>query len=122
MTRYVDEYRRCWVEISVAGARQEMTLLALVDTGFDGWVCLPMPIAIQLGLELFGLQVVELGDGSEIEELVFRGEVIFNQKRRDVDITLTNSADALLGTGLLEDSVLTIDFIERTLEIVQKEE
>ncbi|MBC8248802.1 MAG: clan AA aspartic protease [Anaerolineales bacterium] len=122
MTRYVDEYRRCWVEISVAGARQEMTLLALVDTGFDGWVCLPMPIAIQLGLELFGLQVVELGDGSEIEELVFRGEVIFNQKRRDVDITLTNSADALLGTGLLEDSVLTIDFVERTVEIVQKEE
>lgn len=122
MTRYVDKYRRCWVEISVAGARQEMTLLALVDTGFDGWVCLPMPIAIQLGLELFGLQVVELGDGSEIEELVFRGEVIFNQKRRDVDITLTNSADALLGTGLLEDSVLTIDFVERTVEIVQKEE
>lgn len=106
----------------MAGARQEMTLLALVDTGFDGWVCLPTPIAIQLGLELFGLQVVELGDGSEIEELVFRGKVTFKQKRRNVDITLTNSADALLGTGLLEDSVLTIDFVERTMEIVQKEE
>jgi len=97
-----------------------MTLLALVDTGFDGWVCLPTPIAIQLGLELFGLQVVELGDGSEIEELVFRGEVIFNQKRRDANITLTNSTDALLGTGLLEDSVLTIDFVDRTVEIAQK--
>lgn len=120
MTRYVDEYRRCWVEISVAGARQEITLLALVDTGFDGWVCLPTPIAIQLSLELFGLQIVELADGSEIEELVFRGEVVFNQKRRGVDITLTNSADALLGTGLLADSVLTIDFVERTVKIVQK--
>jgi clan AA aspartic protease len=99
-----------------------MTLLALVDTGFDGWVCLPTLIAIQLGLELFGLQVVELGDGSEIEELVFRGAVTFKQKMRDVDITLTNSADALLGTGLLEDSVLTIDFVERTVEIAQKGE
>ena len=98
-----------------------MTLWTLVDTGFDGWVCLPTPIAIQLGLELFGLQVVELGDGSEIEELVFRGEVMFNQKRRDVNITLTNSADALLGTGLLEDSVLTIDFVKSTMEIVRKE-
>ncbi len=101
MTRYVDEYRRCWVEISVAGVRQEMTLLALVDTGFDGWVCLPTPIAIQLGLELFGLQVVELGDGSEIEELVFRGEVTFNQKRRDADITLTNSTDDFPEKSLL---------------------
>jgi clan AA aspartic protease len=98
-----------------------MTLWTLVDTGFDGWVCLPTPIAIQLGLELFGLQVVELGDGSDIEELVFRGEVMFNQKRRDVNITLTNSADALLGTGLLEDSVLTIDFVKSTMEIVRKE-
>jgi clan AA aspartic protease len=120
MTRYVDEYRRCWVEISVAGVRREMTLLALVDTGFDGWICLPTPIAIQLGLELFGLQVVELADGSEIEELVFRREVIFGQERREVDITLTNSADALLSTGLLADSILTIDFVERTMEIVQK--
>jgi hypothetical protein len=39
-----------------------------------------------------------------------------------VNITLTNSTDALLGTGLLEDSVLTIDFVERTVEITQKEE
>ena len=120
MTRYVDEYRRCWAEISVAGAKQEITLLALVDTGFDGWVCLPTPIAIQLGLELFGLQIVELANGSQIEELVFRGEVTFKQKRKGVDITLTNSADALLGTGLLADSVLTIDFVERTMEIMQK--
>jgi clan AA aspartic protease len=121
VTQYVDEYRRCWVEISVAGARQEITLLALVDTGFDGWVCLPTPIAIQLGLELFGVQVVELADGSEIEELVFRGEVIFEQQRRNVDITLTRSVDALVGTGLLENSILTIDFAERAVEIVQKE-
>ena len=120
MTGYVDEYRRCWLEISVAGARQEVSLLALVDTGFDGWVCLPTSIAIQIGLELFGLQVVELGDGSEIEELVFRGEVILKQERRDADITLTRSADALVGTGLLGDRVLTIDYVERTMEIVKK--
>jgi clan AA aspartic protease len=120
MKGHVDEYRQCWVEITIIGGREKVTVDAIVDTGFDGWVCLPIPIAIHLGLELYGLQTVELADGTLKEELVFRGKVIFGDEERWTEITLTSAQDTLLGTGLLADSVLTIDFVDRTLEVARR--
>ena len=120
MRGYVDEYGRCWIDVTVIGARQEITVRANLDTGFDGWVCLPIRLAIQLGLELCGFQTVELADGTEKEELVFAGEVTFGDRREEVDVTLTSAQDALVGIGLLADSVLTIDFVDRTLEVARK--
>jgi hypothetical protein len=38
----------------------------------------------------------------------------------EITIILTNAQDTLLGTGLLADSVLTIDFVDRTLEVARK--
>lgn len=121
MKGYVDEYGRCWAEIAVRGLRREVVLQALVDTGFDGWVCLPLGVAIQLGLELRSVQIAELADGTEIEQLVFAGEIFFDDKWRAADTTLTGSRDAMVGTAMLLDSILTVDFVDRTVEVVRKE-
>ncbi|MBC8264866.1 MAG: hypothetical protein H8E47_12170 [Anaerolineales bacterium] len=118
----IDEYGHCWVLVTIVGLRQEISVEAILDTGFDGWVCLPMRLAIQLGLELCGFQTVELADGTQKEELVFSGEVIFGNKRDEVDISLTSGGDTLVGIGLLANSVATIDLVGRTLEIAQKKE
>ena len=48
----------------VEETRKSVEIDAIIDTGFDGSLCLPVPIAIQLGLELSCSQVVELADGS----------------------------------------------------------
>ena len=122
MKGYVDEYGRCWIEVAVRGLRREVILQALVDTGFDGWVCLPIGVASQLGLELCSVQIAELADGTEIEQLVFAGEISFGDRWRAADTTLTNSRDALLGTAMLLDSILTVDFVDRTVEVVRKEQ
>lgn len=116
----IDEYGHCWVPVTIVGLRQEISVEAILDTGFDGWVCLPMRLAVQLGLELCGFQTVELADGTQKEELVFSGEVIFGDKRDEVDITLTSGGDTLVGLGLLANSVVTVDLVGWTLEIVQK--
>lgn len=118
----IDEYGHCWVLVTIVGWRQKISVNAILDTGFDGWVCLPMRLAVQLGLELCGFQTVELADGTQKEELVFSGEVIFGDKRGEVDISLTSGGDTLVGIGLLANSVATIDLVERTLEIAQKKE
>jgi hypothetical protein len=55
-----------------------------------------------------------------MEELVFRGKVVFGDEERWAEITLTNAQDTLLGTGLLAESVLTIDFVDRTSEVERK--
>jgi predicted aspartyl protease len=116
----VDEHGHCWVLVTIVGLRQEVSVEAILDTGFNGWVCLPMRLAVQLGLELCGFQTVELADGTQKEELVFSGEVIFGNRRDEVDISLTSGGDALVGIGLLANSVTTIDLVGQTLEIVQK--
>jgi clan AA aspartic protease len=117
----VDEYGRSWIEITVIGRRQQITVDAFVDTGFDGWICLPTSIAIQLGLELRSVQEMELADGTVKDQLIFAGEVIFGDKQEEVEIILTDSEDAFVGTGLLLDSILTIDFVDQILEIASKE-
>ena len=39
-------------DLEIMGSRASMAIAAIIDTGFDGYVCLPTSIAVQLGLEL----------------------------------------------------------------------
>jgi len=126
---HIDELHQALISISVIGIRDEVVLDAVVDTGFNGEVCLPVPVAIQLGLELWGSEEFELADGTSIEELVFRGNVLFGGEEREVAIhktkslvseanILTNASQTLIGMELLQtQNVLHIDFRERTITI-----
>jgi clan AA aspartic protease len=96
--------------IEAIGSRQTLALSAVVDTGFDGYLCLPTRLAVQLGLELIGEQLIELADGSQRNELLFAGSVRFFGETREVQIMLTESEDALIGTSLLNHYQLAIEF------------
>ena len=50
--------------IEAIGSRQTLVFTATVDTGFDGDLCLPTRLAVQLGLELIGELEIELADGT----------------------------------------------------------
>jgi len=63
-------------EIEVAGFKRTKILQAIVDTGFDGFLCIPVETAVKLGLELAGRDVIELADGSLREELSSRGPFV----------------------------------------------
>jgi len=122
MQGYVDRIRLCRAEITVIGGRQTIVVDAVVDSGFNGDLCLPAQAAIQLGLELFGMQRIELADGTKKRELFFTGEVVFDGEPRGVEIFLTDSEDALIGAGLLLDHILTVDYVDQTVEITRKEQ
>jgi clan AA aspartic protease len=96
--------------IEAIGSRQTSTLTAILDTGFDGDLCLPTRLAVQRGLELIGEQQIELADGTQRVQLVFAGSVRFFGETREVDIILTDSEDALIGTNLLNHYPLAIEF------------
>ena len=96
--------------IEALGSRQTLALTAIVDTGFDGYLCLPTRIAVQLGLELIGEQLIELADGTQRKQFVFAGSVRFFGETREVQIMLTDSEDALIGTRLLNHYPLAIEF------------
>ncbi len=110
MEAFFDQASHPRLKVPVVGSRAGIVIDALVDTGFDGDLCLPTLLAIQLGLELRDVIWVELADGTLKNELVFAGVVVWEGEDREVMITLTESEEALLGTGLLADSVLEMNF------------
>lgn len=92
------------------GSRGSVRLSALIDTGFSDELCLPIDVAVELGLELLSRQKFVLADGSMRSELAFAGRVRFLDEERAVGILLTDLDEALIGISLLQDCRLTIDF------------
>ena len=98
------------LEVVVIGNKGQVKINGILDTGFDGKICLPIEIAVDLGLELVTHELVELADGTKKDELVFGGRVRFLGNKRPARIFLTTSEDTLIGTGLLKNCRALIDF------------
>jgi clan AA aspartic protease len=114
---YFDDSGNPKVKIAVSGNRMQVEIEALIDTGFDGEITLPSAIGVRLGLELTGIEDFELADGSISESFVFSGQVTLGERSQEVDIVLADISEALIGTSLLSNYQLTIDFVNRTVEI-----
>lgn len=119
MKGFINEYGEAVINVVIIGSRKKVSIEGMIDTGFDGDICLPVLIAIQLGLELRDMICVELADGTKQDELVFEGRIIYNGEEKLIKILLTNSQQTLIGTGLLQDKVLEIDFVKKIVEIRQ---
>jgi len=115
---YFDPFGQPRVEIEVKGTRAAVRVAAVLDTGFDGELSLPIGIAMQLGLELRDVITVELADGSLSDELVFAGHLMEEGQTREVSILLTRSQDALVGTELLRGQRVVLDFGSSEAEIL----
>ena len=97
------------VEIEVMGLRRSQQITAIVDTGFDGAICLPISFAVALGLELVGWEFVQYADGRIARELLFRGTVRFQDSVREVNISLTEGDEALVGLEMLRGYKMVLD-------------
>jgi predicted aspartyl protease len=40
------------IPLKIIGKSEEATVEGILDTGFDGFLCLPIPLAVSLGPEL----------------------------------------------------------------------
>ena len=99
------------LKIRIYGNKAEVTIDGILDTGFDGFICLPIAVAVPLGLELIDVTDSELADGTIVQdELVFMGKVLWDDEVVDVDILLTRSADTLIGTAMLMNSDVRLNF------------
>jgi clan AA aspartic protease len=96
---------------------RETIVEGVLDTGFNGFLCLPIPVAITLGLVLRDTIQAELADGTVINELVFAGRAEWDGAVRDVRVILTRSEDTLIGTAFLADYRVQLDYSARTVQI-----
>jgi len=65
-----------------------------------------------------GTQETELADGSTIAQRLYLGEVTFGARRRWIEVVFTDSSDSLVGTGMLLDMRLLIDFAKARVALV----
>jgi predicted aspartyl protease len=75
---------------------------ALVDTGFSGFVALPLIKAFPLALPLHSTTTVVLADGSQQYRLMAAGSAILGEETQTGLIILEpNSTEVLIGMGFL---------------------
>src|SRR6266545_6737320 len=88
------------VHVRGQGDRVEQ-LIAVIDTGFDGWLTLPPELVAQLHLPRRGRERGVLADGSEAFFHLHDAEVIWDGRARSVFVAVAGGIP-LVGMALLE--------------------
>lgn len=96
-----------------AGKRVEVA----IDTGFDGELLLPGETSEKFNLTVVGYEEFEMVGSHLIAADVALAEIDWLGQKRLVEVIIIEGEDALAGTGMLENTVLTIDYIASTVTI-----
>jgi clan AA aspartic protease len=112
--------QRCEAVISVAvrGGGKIKSVDAVIDTGFNGFLSLPIAIIIELGLPWNYRDRATLGDGSETLFDVYDAEFIWDGQYREIEINAAET-EPLLGMRMLKGYRLQVDTIEGGLVTIE---
>jgi clan AA aspartic protease len=89
----------------------ETTFAFVLDTGFLGGLALPQAEIDRLGLTLFGETEATLADGTSLVTYVYEAKIQWGQNILRV-ATLAMGDMPLIGTSLLENCNVNLDFVE----------
>jgi len=84
---------------------------AVLDTGFNGFLALPVSLVSQLRLPFAGTTRVTLGDGSEVHLDMFEAMVNWDNREQNV-VVLRAEGGALVGMSLLAGYRVTLEVEE----------
>lgn len=91
---------------SVGG--QEVQMDAAIDTGFNGFLTLPVQLVASLALSFAGTTRAVLGDGRELSVDAFEVNVLWDDQEQSV-VALATEGSVLVGMALLFGSRVTLD-------------
>jgi clan AA aspartic protease len=91
---------------------------ALIDTGFTGFLSLPLSMIESLELPWIFSDSVTLGDGSEVIFQMYRATVIWDGQFKVVDVAASES-EPLLGMSLLYGFKLQVEAVERGMVSIE---
>ncbi|MEH2277197.1 MAG: clan AA aspartic protease [Nostoc sp.] len=90
--------------------RSDVEIKCVIDTGFEGFLTLPSSVIAALGLPYLININANLANNSSVETDVYLATVVWNGVERN--IAALAMGRPLIGTALLEDYHLSIDFSE----------
>ena len=91
----------------------------VIDTGFTGELCLPLEAVSLMGLTFRHDTPANLADNSEVLLPVHEAIVIWDSEEREV-LVLATGRRPLLGTALLDEQELVIQFTEGGLVTIDE--
>jgi clan AA aspartic protease len=113
ITGVVNSDLEATIRLTVRGPNgRSRRIIAVIDTGFDGWLSLPPALVAELGLIWDHQTYATLADGSEVLVDMYLGYVVWNRRRRLIDIDEAD-AEPLVGTALLADFEMKAQFRAR---------
>lgn len=71
METFFDVKNHPKIRLAVGGAKQSNLLEAILDTGFDGYLSLPISLAVTLGIELTAIIQWSMPMGEEVKNWCF---------------------------------------------------
>ena len=104
----VDTQQQAWIQVEIRDRNGEFQPIeTVVDTGFTGFMTLPLEIIDQLGLERRLRTTVTLATGRRERVNTWRGYLLWHEQLCPI-LVLQSRGTPLLGMELLEGSLLTI--------------
>ncbi len=101
------------ITLQIAGREWRAT----IDTGFNGYLELPDVLLRPLNPQYIGQVTSILAGGQSIEEELYQVNFLFDDREIFAEATFVDDSDILIGTQLLRDYCLTINFVMRTVAI-----
>jgi clan AA aspartic protease len=98
------------VRISKKVNGEYIAVTTWIDTAFDGHLVLPLELIKELELESLAQTEAILADGSRVTLEAFFCYVDWFGERRPIQVIANDGRFPLLGTGLLEERILHIDY------------
>ncbi|MDE2999747.1 MAG: clan AA aspartic protease [Gemmatimonadota bacterium] len=122
ITGQVTVDREAVIQLEVFGSEQKREIVDFViDTGFNGYLILPVDLVERLNLRSAGKRRATLGDGNTVLLDVCIASVLWNKERRDV-LALRADGGPLIGMSLLHGNrvkLVIVDGGEVTIEPIR---
>ncbi len=112
MQGFVNQSCEAIIRVAVGSANSPKQMVeALIDTGFTGFLSLPLSTITALGLPWYFRDVGTLGDGSEVIFEMYKATVIWDGQTQVIDVA-ASEAEPLVGMSLLYGFKVQIEAVE----------
>lgn len=98
---------------------EDNNIVALLDTGFTGEIMLPESLISELNLKQIGVPEY-IGASGEIKQTkVFKAEIQFFGKNREIDVLSTEANFSLAGMELFHNCKILIEMNRDLVEVIE---
>ena len=119
MQGYVNQNYEAMLSLVVRNGDKLKSITAVIDTGFTGFLSLPIATIRELELSWSYRDRATLGDGSEVLFDIYDGMVIWGGKYREIEINAAET-EPLIGMSLLRGYRLQVDTVQGGLVTISE--